>query len=258
MNLDNPIRMVRELKGAPLSILFALSIVHVRVSQAWLEGVTGYTDKPISSALSYLEEVGLADHTSSGWKLTGKAKQLPLPLEELPPQSADEYIGCGERGEEPEEDREDQEPITADDNSDSSYQGRNYSTPLITTTIDIVKEEEESSNNNNKGRKNSDSGVLDALTRAGIMGKKRVSLSQLAWVTVESVSAWEAELKRKKKDKYSPGLLISVLESGDPAPVAKPEELDTRRAYRDGLIKMGLICGECGEMVQDCKCEEEE
>jgi hypothetical protein len=241
MNLDNPIRMVRELKGAPLSILFALSIMHQRVSQAWLEGVTGYTDKPISSALSYLEEIGLADHTTSGWKLTGKAKQLPLPME----------ITAGE-----DEITAEEEPVTADDNSDSSCQSRNYSTPLITTTIDIVKEEELSSNNNSKGRKNSDSGVLDALTRAGIMGKKRVSLSQLAWVTVESVSAWEAALKRRKKEKYSPGLLISVLESGDAAPVAKPEELDPRRAYRDGLVKMGLICGECGEMVQDCKCEE--
>jgi hypothetical protein len=229
MNLDNPIRMVRELKGAPLSILFALSVMHQRVSQVWLEGVTGYTDKPISSALSYLEEIGLADHTSSGWKLTWKAKQLPLPMEitageeELSPQSR------GERGEEPEEDREEQEQ---ENNSDSSCQGRNNSTPLIITINDSNDEEGINNNTTTGGRKNSDSGVLDALSRAGIMGKKRVSLAKLAWVTAESVSAWEAQLKRDKKERYSPGLLISVLESGDPAP--KPVDKENRRRYIEG------------------------
>jgi hypothetical protein len=219
MNLDNPIRMVRELKGAPLSILFALSIVHVRVSQAWLEGVTGYTDKTISTALSYLEEIGLADHTSAGWKLTGNARQLPLPMEELEPPSLEEH----------EEDQEVNRPT----NSDEISRGRNNSTPLITTIKDSVKEEELSSNNNGRGRKNSDSAVLDALSRAGIMGKKRVSLAKLAWVTVESVENWEAELKRKKKDRYSPGLLISVLESGDAAP-KKELDKDDRRRYISG------------------------
>ena len=90
--------------------------------------------------------------------------------------------------------------------------------------------------------------MLDALTRAGIMGKKRVSLSQLAWVTAESVSAWEAALKREKKERYSPGLLISVLESGDPAPKVKGSD-SQRRSYRDGLIKAGLICGTCGAAI---------
>jgi hypothetical protein len=227
MNLDNPIRMVRELKGAPLSILFALSVMHQRVSQAWLEGVTGYTDKPISSALSYLEEIGLADHTTSGWKLTGKAKQLPLPMEitageeEISPQSRGEE----ERGESGEEQEQ-------GNNSDKTCQGRNNSTPLIITINDSNNEEEINNNNSNGGRKNSDSGVLDALTRAGIVGKKRVSLAKLAWVTAESVSAWEAQLKRDKKERYSPGLLISVLESGDPAPKKKEE----RRRYDSGAF----------------------
>jgi hypothetical protein len=221
MNLENPIRMVRELKGAPLSILFALSVVHQRVSQAWLEGVTGYTDKPISSALNYLEEIGLADHTSSGWKLTGKAKQLPLPLE-ISTGTAEE-LPCP---------NEEQEPVTAEDNSDDSCQGRNYSTPLIIINTDSNDEEEINNNNNNMGRKNSDSGVLEALSRAGIVGKKRLSLSKIATVTVESVSAWEAALKREKKGRYSPGLLISVLESGEPAPVAR----DEKRRYDSGAF----------------------
>ncbi len=79
--VDNPVRMVRELKGAPLSIVLVLSLVHQRVTQEYLERATGYTDKPVSQALAYLQEVGLADHTSAGWQLIEQAvKQLPLPL----------------------------------------------------------------------------------------------------------------------------------------------------------------------------------
>jgi hypothetical protein len=79
---DNPIRMVRELKGAPLSIFIALGMVRQRVSQEWLAGATGYTDKPICHALKYLREVGLVDQTSSGWQLVKEnAKQLPLAMQ---------------------------------------------------------------------------------------------------------------------------------------------------------------------------------
>jgi hypothetical protein len=221
MNLDNPIRMVRELKGAPLSILFSLTIVQQRVSQAWLERTTGYTDKTISQALGYLEEIGLADHTSAGWQLTGKAKQLPLPMETIEPRRHE--------GHEEDQDQIEEQEVNRPANSDDIYQTRRISDPVIIITTDSNDEEVKSNNNNKGGRKNSDSGVLDALARAGIVGKKRQSLSQLAWVTVESVSAWEAALKRDKKERYSPGLLISVLESGDPAP--KVVDKNDRRRY---------------------------
>jgi hypothetical protein len=80
-HFDNPIRMVRELKGAPLSIVMVLSMVQQRVSQEYLERSTGYTDKPVSQALAYLQEIGLADHTRSGWQLIKSDRlQLPLPL----------------------------------------------------------------------------------------------------------------------------------------------------------------------------------
>jgi hypothetical protein len=79
---DNPIRMVREMKGTPLSIIIALGLVHQRVSQEWLERSTGYTDKPISQALQYLREVGLVDQTSSGWQLIKEnVNQFPLVLQ---------------------------------------------------------------------------------------------------------------------------------------------------------------------------------
>jgi hypothetical protein len=78
---ENPIRMIRELKGAPLSIWMVLSLVHQRVTQEYLERATGYTDKPVSQALAYMQEIGLADHTNAGWQLIEQmVKQLPLPL----------------------------------------------------------------------------------------------------------------------------------------------------------------------------------
>ncbi len=78
---ENPVRMVRELKGAPLSIVMVLSLVHQRVTQEYLERATGYTDKPVSQALAYLQEVGLADHTLAGWQLIKEnEKQLPLTI----------------------------------------------------------------------------------------------------------------------------------------------------------------------------------
>jgi len=79
---ENPIRMVCEFKGAKLSIIIVLGLVHQRVSQEWLERNTGYTDKTISQALAYLEEHGFTDHTNAGWQLTSeKARQLVMPLE---------------------------------------------------------------------------------------------------------------------------------------------------------------------------------
>ena len=242
MNVENPIRMVRELKGAPLSILFALSIVQQRVSQAWLERSTGYTDKTIAQALGYLHEISLVDWTSAGWQLTGEAKQLPLPLQ-LEENVADEEV-------------------IAEENSDDSCQTRRISDPFIIINDSEVEEEEINNNNNLKragGRKNSDSEVFNALTRAGIVGKKRKLLAESEWVTVESVENWEAHLKREKGSDYKPGLLITYLESGAVAP--EPVELDEwgqpRKDYRKGLIELGMNCGSCGFAWANCECEEE-
>ena len=82
INYENPIRLVRELKGAPLSIYVLLGLVQQRVTQEYLERSTGYTDKPVSQALAYLQEIGLVDHTRSGWQLI-KSDQIQLPLPPL-------------------------------------------------------------------------------------------------------------------------------------------------------------------------------
>lgn len=78
--IDNPISIVRALKGCPLSCLFALAITNQPTGEDLLVSVTGYSDKTVNSALKTLKEFGLAVSTSRthGWQLTGDARQLPL------------------------------------------------------------------------------------------------------------------------------------------------------------------------------------
>ena len=89
MQVENPIRLVRELKGAPISIILVLSFSTVRVTQEWIERATGYTDKPVSQALAYLREIGLIGLLSRGEEigLARRAQQgdETAPDRRLPP-----------------------------------------------------------------------------------------------------------------------------------------------------------------------------
>ena len=60
--------------------------------------------------------------------------------------------------------------------------------------------------------------LLQALQEAGIGEPKRTALAALPHLTPSYVKAWESQLKLAKGDRYSPGLLIHVLQTGDPAP----------------------------------------
>lgn len=206
MQTDNPIRIVRELKGAPLSILIALTMVHQRVTQEWLERSTGYTDKPVSQALAYMQEHGLVDHTSAGWMLTGQARQLPLPLALLPEEGGAE-----------------EKPDTDDPSRNNSDSLNN----IITITDSLNQQKEESNSNNTPPSRNfSDSdgsppdyeATIQELKAAGVVGPRLVKLARLPHVSPAYVRAWDAQLRWEKGDEYKPGLLIHVIESGSPAP----------------------------------------
>jgi len=78
MNIENPIKLLRELKGAPLSVLFALAIVHQPVSAGWLEMVTGYSNPSITNALRLLIEFNYCLKISGQkWQIVNNI-QLPL------------------------------------------------------------------------------------------------------------------------------------------------------------------------------------
>ncbi len=57
-----------------------------------------------------------------------------------------------------------------------------------------------------------------ALKEAGVSNPKRRALASLPQITPESIRAWEVNLKYEKGEKYKPGLLIHMLESGEPTP----------------------------------------
>ena len=89
----NPLTALRSLKGAPLSCLVALFFANQPVGKKWLARVTGYSDKPVSSAMDYLLEMGFV--TSAGrcesWQIKKNIFHLPLNLENPLPESSQNY-----------------------------------------------------------------------------------------------------------------------------------------------------------------------
>jgi len=81
MKIENPTRFVREMKGAPLSVIVLLTLARVAMTNEMLCAGTGYSDKTISGAVGYLEEIGLVVRASGGWVIS-EGEQLALPLGE--------------------------------------------------------------------------------------------------------------------------------------------------------------------------------
>lgn len=78
------VRMVGELKGAPLSCLILLAMSNQPVSNEWLCMMSGYTDKPVALALKKLSspEFQMARRAFGGWVING-VMQLPFELSDI-------------------------------------------------------------------------------------------------------------------------------------------------------------------------------
>jgi len=74
---SDPIKVLRQLKGAPLAVLFAMIWTRARVSADWIVTVTGYTDKPVTQALKLLTAYGWITKVQGGWQISAGV-QLPL------------------------------------------------------------------------------------------------------------------------------------------------------------------------------------
>ena len=74
---DDPIKLLRQLKGAPLAVLLAMYWTRMRITAEWLVTVTGYTDKPVTSALKLLSAYGWITKVQNGWQISAGV-QLPL------------------------------------------------------------------------------------------------------------------------------------------------------------------------------------
>lgn len=80
--IENPLKELRILKGAPLSIIFALMMARQTVNIKWLKTVTGYSDKTVTEAIDLLIEFDYIKRISGQKIQLTKTKQLPLMIEE--------------------------------------------------------------------------------------------------------------------------------------------------------------------------------
>ena len=95
--------------------------------------------------------------------------------------------------------------------------------------------------------------TIKTLRAVGIGEPKRSSLAQLAYVNPEYIQAWHAHLQYIKGAAYKPGLLIHVLETGDPAPEVSENGHPLDCKCRECNLVDPFICPECH--VYPCDCE---
>lgn len=78
--LENPMTFVRSLKGAPISVLFALMFTQRAMTSLELQNWTGYKDDNITLATKLLAELGwvVAISKRGPWALADQGRQLPL------------------------------------------------------------------------------------------------------------------------------------------------------------------------------------
>ncbi len=80
MKLENPVLLARQLKGAPLSLLWVMMFDPQPHDESWLSGMTGYTIRSIEPALKYLKEANYITRTQryGGWIILDGIFQPPL------------------------------------------------------------------------------------------------------------------------------------------------------------------------------------
>ena len=79
------VRTLRQLKGPALHCLVALVIAQADVVEPkWIRRATGYSQESVAEGLGGLEAIDLARPVGRfGWQLTARARQLPLPFDQL-------------------------------------------------------------------------------------------------------------------------------------------------------------------------------
>ena len=250
-------------RGAPLSLLCTLALVCRPVNVRWLGRNSGYSNKPVAQALRYLEERGLADKSDQGWQLSQHGRQLLLRIasgfgvgiapRDLPVEDAPEAIA----------ERTEQAETTADagaiaDRSDLAdgrpglcfqdeercdpVDGWKFSAPATAVNDLIFKITQQSSSSRGAGVQNSPKTASQVyenrlvLQKAGVGEPKLSSLARMPGLQATDIRAWVAHLSKRRGGECGPGLLIHVLETGQPPPhpydgsgALTQEERDLRR-----------------------------
>lgn len=177
---------LRTLKGAPISILFALFFAHQPVGESWLVTVTGYSQNTVRRGCEYLEEIGYALRNGryDGWVLANGTVQLPLPTETL--KSGESKI-----------------------DSRSTY----LLTAFNRNKVYNVNSEQQASNII-QGESKIDSRIL-ILDAAGIKNPKKSEILNLKWASENYLKSMIEEGKRKNQNI---GLTIHKIMCHDPMP----------------------------------------
>jgi hypothetical protein len=217
MIFDNPLSLVRQLKGAPLSVFIVCQIVRTVVTQHFLCEQTGYSDFSVTRALSYLTEHNFLARVTGGWMIA-TAAQLPL-MATLPD-------GEGELIENDfQKNRVKRDFGPADDvvNDESEGSQKNKSTSLTNSRENRVKRDSCSG-----GKVLSvktlvkDQAEIDeclaVLRDAGIFGKRAADIAESNHVTVEYIQAHLAQVANESWDNPL-GMAIWRMGQGMPAPV---------------------------------------
>jgi len=243
VKIENPIELVRMLKGAPLSVLFSLMLARRPMGELWLTGVTGYSRTSIWMALKYLVEVGLIQRNDrcEAWVLTGEAQQLPLM-----PGLVEEADGSLML---------DTDQKIGDKKVDPcSNIEHGVPTAAATTTIEGTLKSSRSSSRISDPCSKNEHGLLELLKSAGIGEPKASQLCRLDWMTLDYA---QAHIQKAKEDGIGIGLLIHRMWVQDAAPQVKRVENEHEayiRKARESAERLGL-CLVC--LCSPCVCSDE-
>lgn len=213
--------------------------------------------------LGYLERQG----RFQGYVLAPQARTalMRLPHIGLSEASVEEPARSEEDHDLPNEDqiRPDNGQVRSDDGLKPTFEGRNSTIAVPTTTESLHINKYESlkavasavgQNPLNDGLKIPipgkaipqadekiplDPQVLDALRRCGIGNPKRSALASMPFITPEYIQAWKSHLQKQRK--LTTGLLIHCLQAGDPPPQAEPEVLSSFDQLRQGLTSGSVL-----------------
>jgi hypothetical protein len=205
----NPIAILRQLKGAPLSVLIALTIVQPRhVSSSWLCGCTGYSHDATTNATSYLREMGFidCDQQRSSWRIAENAMQLPLPVSMISPDNVEDA----------------EKPHPAPTTTALNTIGRDNRSEAAAEALSLTDAEKPHALD-----------VLTILHQAGIGSPTAENLCKLEHMTPEYA---RAHITKAKEEKKPIPLLIHRMMSRDPAPAIPLTEEERRMRYVNGPL----------------------
>lgn len=222
----NPLRMIHDLKGAPLSVVLTLAILRRPANGIELSRYTGYDQDTITKTLRKLEDpflFGLLVRVKHGWALAENA-QIPLFFNQK-----SENLGLIS--------------TTTINKLTNSNQDDSSSSPKKIRKSRIFSDEE-------KPR-------WDALAKGGIFYNDRTAaLVKLQHATPEYITAKIAEFKeRKLRLPHNAGLLLLAIENNEPIIEAVPES-ETVVNYAGGAFA-DSIGGYDEEEIQERKQQEE-